>query len=291
MNFSNAFRYPFRNFAKVMSIVLVMTIAIAVFIAMLINSHDWSPLLAHMYGFETLEPTTETLQPLNSTAISGIFGLLLAAVISGFWLSGYSIEVIRSIMRNEEWMPAIEFGRNLKDGFYLFVSSVAYWLLFMVLVVVLAVAASIVGSFDGFGRFFYLAAAVFALAAVCIMGWGYLVGMARYAAEGDYKASWQVWRNMRMARTNPRTGFVLLLYMIALSIIYAVVRGIVDGIFGGITGANLFAGITVSIIIYYVFNLMQHFSTQHLIAQYAVEIGIGDDRYGPDLDDEKVKYV
>ena len=289
MNFSSAFRYPFQNFAKVMSIVLVLTIGFAVFIAMMINSYDWSPLLAYVDGVETIESTAETFQPINGTTISGLIGLLLVAVVSGFWLSGYSINVVSSVMRNEEWMPAIDFARNFMDGARLFVSSVAYWLFFIVLVVVLAVAASIVGPFDGFGRFFYLASAVFAVAAVCIMGWGYLVGMARFAAEGDYKASWQIWRNMRMARANPRAGLVLLLYMIALSIIYGVIRGIADGIFGGIIGSNIFAGITLSIIIYYVFNLMQHFSTQHLIAQYATEIGIGGDQFDPDKD--KVDFV
>ena len=72
--------------------------------------------------------------------------------------------------------------------------------------------------------------------------------------------------------------------MIAFSIIYGIVRQIVDGIFGGLMGANLLAGITLSIIIYYIFNLMQHFSTQVLIAQYATEIGIRGDRYDPEKD-------
>ena len=48
MNFSSAFKYPFHNFAKVMSIVLALTIAFAVFIAMILNSHDWSPLLEEL---------------------------------------------------------------------------------------------------------------------------------------------------------------------------------------------------------------------------------------------------
>ena len=113
------------------------------------------------------------------------------------------------------------------------------------------------------------------------MGWAYFVGMARFAQEGDYWASWQIRRNMTIARSHWRMGGMLLVYMIFLSIIYGIVRGVVDGIFGGAVGM---LGITLSIIIYYVFNLMQHFSTQHLIAQYATEIGIAGDRYDPEKD-------
>lgn len=96
---------------------------------------------------------------------------------------------------------------------------------------------------------------------------------------------------MRVARNNWQKGLALLLYMIALSIIYGVVRGIVDGIFAGVMGANLLAGITLSVIIYYVFNLMQHFSTQVLISQYASEVGIRSARYDPEMDKGKIDFT
>ena len=89
---------------------------------------------------------------------------------------------------------------------------------------------------------------------------------------------------MRVARNNWAKGLSLLLYMIAFSIIYGVVRSVVDGVFGGLLGMNLLAGITLSIIMYYIFNLMQHFSTQVLIAQYATEIGIRSDNYDSEKD-------
>ena len=277
MNFSSAFKYPFQNFAKVMSIVLALTIAFAVFSAMVLNSYDWSPLLAGLYGYEFSNSYAETFQPLGGTTIIGIVGLLLVAIVSGFWLSGYSIEVIRAVMREDEWMPAIDFGRNVKDGALLFVSSVAYWSLLILLIAVLAVVSGLLGRVGFLGMLVAIASMVIIVGLIFVMGWGYFVGMARFAAEGDYKASWQIWRNMRAAREHKGAGLTLLLYMIAFSIIYGIVRQIVDGVFGGLIGANLLAGITLSIIIYYIFNLMQHFSTQVLIAQYATEIGIRSD--------------
>jgi len=284
MNFSSAFKYPFHNFAKVMSIVLALTIAFAVFIAMILNSHDWSPLLAELYGFDVSYTSADHLQPLGGTTIVGIIGLIVVAILSGFWLSGYSIEVIRSVLREDEWMPAVDFGRNVKDGAYLFASSLAYWVLFFVLIIVLAVAYGVLGRVGVLGQLIGIGAMLFTFCAAFVMGWGYFVGMARFAAEGDYKASWQIRDNMRIARRNWKKGVMLLLYMIAFSIIYGIVQQIVSGIFGGLMGANLLAGITLTIIFYYVFNLMQHFSTQVLIAQYATEIGIGSDHYNPDKD-------
>lgn len=289
MNFSRAFRYPFRNFAKVMSIVLALTIAFAVFIAMILNSHDWSPLLAGIYGLDHPDSFAETMQPVGGTTIIGILGLLLVAIASGFWLSGYSIEVIRGVMREDEWMPAVELSRNLKDGACLFASSVAYWALLCLLLVALALANGIFGRIGFLGGLVAFASVIVAVAAAALMGWAYFVGMARFAAEGDYKASWRIRENMRIARVNWRKGLKLLLYSVALSVIYGVVRSVVEGVFGGLLGADLLAGITLSIIIYYMFNLMQHFSTQVLIAQYAIAIGIRSDHYRPEKDKEKGK--
>ncbi len=278
MNFSRAFKYPFQNFAKVMSIVLALTIAFAVFIAIILNSHDWSPLFESLYGLESPVGDDYLSEPFSGSTVIGVVGLLVVAIVSGFWISGYSVEVIRSVMRDEEWMPPIDFGRNVKDGAYLFVASVAYWILFIALIVIVAIVHGVIGGIVT------LALAIITIGATCVMGWAYFVGMARFAAKGDHRAAWQIWRNMRVARNNWAKGLSLLLYMIVFSIIYGVVRSVVDGIFGGLLGMNLLAGITLSIIIYYIFNLMQHFSTQVLIAQYATEIGIRSDNYDSEKD-------
>lgn len=281
MNFSTAFRYPFQNMAKVVSIVLVLTIAFAVFIGLMLNSHDWSPLLEQVVDMDHSEYVVGESEAMGATALIGVLGLIVVAVVSGFWISGYSIEVIRSILNDIETLPDIDFGRNLKDGFYLFLSSIAYLIVFIVLLVVEAIALRITGSLGVINMLAMLAAAVATVAALAIMGWAYFVGMARFAAENDRGAVFQFGQNMRIARENWTKGASLLVYMIILSIIYGVIRGIVDGIFGGVAGM---LGITLSVVIYYVFNLMQHFSTQHLIAQYAVQVGIGGEENDPGKD-------
>ncbi|MYD09213.1 MAG: DUF4013 domain-containing protein [Chloroflexi bacterium] len=276
MSFSNAFRYPFQNFARVLSIVLVMTIAFAVFIGLLLNSHDWSPLIAQIYGLDPTEYLIGEPQALGAAPLIGVVGLIAVAVLSGFWISGYSIEVIRSVWAEIEYLPDFDFGRNVKDGFYLFLSSVAYWIILIVLLVVEMFIFQATSSLGAINALVAIIAVPLTVIVIAIMGWAYFVGMARFAAGGDHRVVYQIRRNMRTANVNWTNGAGLVVYMIVLSIIYGIVRGIVDGIFGNVAGM---LGITLSIVIYYVFNLMQHFSTQHLIAQYAVQIGIGGDDY------------
>ena len=235
-----------------------------------------------LYGIDLGAGYSNELQPFSWSAWFGVLGLLVVAVISGFWLSGYSVEVVRSVMNGSETMPAIQFRRNLKDGFYLFVSGVAYGLLFAGLMLIAFTFLGLTGSPDGMNVIVVLASVIVAIVALAFMGWAYLIGMARFAAEGDYKASWQVFRNIRLARENWRGGLMLLLYMIALTLIYGVVRSLVDAALGGLTGGFDIVSIALWIIVYYIFNLMQHFSTQHLIAQFGTEIGIRSDYYDPE---------
>ena len=213
---------------------------------------------------------------LGAAPLIGVVGVIVVAVVSGFWLSGYSIEVIRSVWDEIEYLPDIDIGRNIKDGFYLFLSSVAYWVLLVALMVVEMILFQATSSLGAINALVAIIAVPLTIVAIAFMGWAYFVGMARFAAEGDHRAVYQIRRNIRFARANWTNGAGLLIYMIVLSIIYGIFRSIVDGIFGGVAGM---LGITLSIVIYYVFNLMQHFSTQHLIAQYAVQIGIGGDDY------------
>ncbi len=287
MNFSRAITYPFANLAKVVSIVLAMTIAIAIFLGLIANTYDWSPLVAMLYGVDLGIAASPEMPPFTWSAWFGLLGLLIVAVVSGFWFSGYSMEAVRSVMSGIDTLPDVKFSRNMKDGFYLFISSVAYWILLAAVLLVLFAFLGLTGSADGLNLIVALASLIVGVVAVALLGWAYFIGMARFAAEGDHKASWQVFRNIRLAREHWRGGFTLLLYMIALTLIYGVVRSLVDSALGGFIGGFGMVSITLSIIVYYIFNLMQHFSTQHLVAQYAIQIGLADEDYNqekPKLD-------
>ncbi|MCY4145223.1 MAG: DUF4013 domain-containing protein [Chloroflexi bacterium] len=274
MNFSSAIRYPFVNFAKVFSIVLVMTIAMALFTGLFFNSFDLEGFMMTFANWDGVSHLDTPDFELNGAAVMGMFGMIAVAVVSGLWLSGYSVSVLRALMQDNQQLPAIELGRDMTDGFYLFVAGLGYALLFFALILCEVLVISLTGG-SFINGLLVMAAFWLTIAAAAVMGWAYFVGMARMAAEGERRAGWQLRRNLRIARQNWRWGAFLLLYMILLSLGYGMISSLAGNVFGGLAGA---AAATLSIILYYFFQLMQHFSTQHLIAQYAVAIGIGGEK-------------
>ena len=66
-------------------------------------------------------------------------------------------------------------------------------------------------------------------------------------------------------------------FQIVLGFIYNIGTRVLDGLINGITGSGgvLLTALVISVIVFFALNLFQHFSAQHLIAQYAMRIGIG----------------
>lgn len=288
MNFVRAFKYPFHNSAKVLSIVLVLTIAFVVCVAMIAGAHDWTSHLQFLSYGPAMQSFSELEAP-GAAAAVGVLGLLVVVVLEGFWLNGYSLAVIRSVLDGNDTMPEVDFGRNLREGFWLFLSTLWYILAACLLCFILYVLYSIATGLGGLiGTLVGLATALATIAFFVLAGWGYFVGMARYAVENDRGPLFQIVRNMRTARANLGLGFRLVLYFIALSIIYGIVRSIVEGVLGGFIGSDIVIAVALSAVVYFAFNLFQHFSTQHMIAQYAMAVGVGRDY---DADKDKVDFA
>ena len=282
MNLSRAFKYPFHNSAKVISIVLVMTIAFVVCIALIVNSADWSPYLETAYYGETASDVAPH-DEINAGMFIGFLGLLAIVVFGGFWMNGYSAAAIGEVLNGNDTLPTIDFGANMRKGFWLFLSSLAYALLNIVVWIVVGVIAGVVGSIGSLFNILALLAFFAALILISIpSGWAYFIGIARYASDGDRGALFDIVRNMSIARQNAGTGVRLVLRFAALTIIYGIIQAIVEGLLGGLAGADIVVGAALTISIYFFFNLFNHFSTQHLIAQYALAVGVGQG--GLDID-------
>ena len=275
MNFSSALRYPFVNFAKVFSIVLVMTIAMALFTGLFFNSFDLDGFVMAFANWDGVSHLDMPEFDLSGTAVTGALGMIAAAVFSGLWLSGYSVSVLRALMQDDQQLPPIQLGRDLADGVCLLLVAIGYAALFVGLIIAESIVLGITGGLGIINGLLGMAAFLLTIGLAAVMGWAYFVGMARMAAEGHHRAAWQLRRNMVIARQNWRWGAFLLLYMILLSLGYGMFSSLAGNVFGGMVGA---AWMTLSIILYYFFQLMQHFSTQHLIAQYALAIGIGGEK-------------
>ena len=287
MDFVTALKYPFNSIAKVFSIVLVMTIAFALCLALIIGSYDWSSLAeAVSSGInEALGAVETSAEPAAShellneeqmeglgvglgRAALGLLGLVIVSIVGGFWFSGYSVDVVRAVMDGRDVLPAVEFGRNMRAGFTLFLSAVLYGLLFIVYLIV-------VGLLSNLGGLVVFAAVIAAIPLLCLLGWGYYIGMARYAAEGDPGAVFQILENMKTARANIGPGVSLVFFQLVLGFIYNIGTRVLDGLINGIAGAGvLLTALVISAIVFFALNLFQHFSAQHLIAQYAMRIGI-----------------
>ena len=288
MNFVRAFKYPFHNSAKVLSIVLVLTIAFVVCVAMIAGAHDWTSLLQNLSYGPDLQSFDELEAP-GAAAGLGALGLLVVVVLEGFWLNGYSLAVIRSVLDGNDNMPEVNFGKHLRQGFWLFLSTLWYILaaclfcfICLLMYIIAAQLVEVIGMLVG------LAISFAAIAFFALAGWGYFVGMARYAVENNRSPLFQIVRNMRTARANLGLGFRLVLYFIALSTIFGIVRSIVEGVLGGFIGSDIVVAAALSAVVYFAFNLFQHFSTQHMIAQYAMAVGVGRDI---DADKDKVDFA
>ena len=283
MSFSRAFKYPFHNSAKVITIVLVMTIAFVICVAMLANSGFLSVYLeAADYGPDV---EFEDMDGSPMTALAGIIGLLAVVAIGGFWMNGYSVSAIREVINGVDTLPDIEFRNNVGQGFWIFLSAVVYvianvgvWLGIFFVLNFLAMLGSFISLIAT------IASVIAAVAFAALSGWAYFIGMGRCAVEQDRAPLFEIGRNIGVARENVGAGVRLALCIAALSIIYGIVRSIADLALGGFAGADIVVATAISVSVYYFFNLFQHFSTQHFIAQFAMETGVGDD-----LEYEKVK--
>lgn len=283
MSFGRAFKYPFHNSSKVLSIVLVLTIAFVFCIALVVNSFDLSPYFA-AEDFSSTGGSSYANDEHGSGAVAGILGILLVLVFGGFWISGYSVSAVGEVMNGNDTLPSIDFGSNLRRGFWLFLSGLVYILANVIVWGCLYFVTTFVGFLgDIITLLAFLATLIAGVAFAALSGWAYFIGMARYAVEGDRSPLFEVAKNIGTARKNVYVGVRLTLRIVALTGIYGIVSTIVDSVLGGLAGEDIVVGAALWISVYYIFNLFQHFSTQHLIAQYAMAVGVGQspDNYKP----------
>ena len=272
MEFTRAFRFPFHNSAKVTSIVLVMTIIFTFFVILIANSFDWAPHL-QTFGYGDAAEVADMSEEPGAGVFVGLMGLLAFLVFGGFWINGYSVDVVRTVMNGIDTMPEVEIGANIRKGFWIFLSGLWYGIAALVVMGVLALIGSLISNMGGLiGVLGALAAIIAGFAFVCLSGWGYLIGIAMYAVQEKRELLFAISRNIGIARANLGISFKLLGYNVLLYVVYSVVRGILERLFGAVVGPDLVVAATLGFIIYFAANLFLHFSTQHLIAQYGLAL-------------------
>jgi len=286
MDLTSAFTYPFKSIPKVLTIVLVFTISLVVFVAMLLNSYDWVAYLQALevyaeYGYEYMP----YVEPPSATFFLSLIGLLVVAIGQGVWLSGYGLSIIRHIMEGFEALPKIEFGRNMRDGLSVFLASLWYGFVAFIFFFGLMIAMGILAmpNIALLNLISFLGGLIGTIVFVCLLGWSFFVGMSRCAADNNRDALYQIPTNMKIARANWKTSFSLTGYQILLGLMFwfgsqainTGVQFVTEPFFGNSIDMNsVIIATVITLLVSYTMNIVQQFASLHLVAQFAYNIGI-----------------
>ena len=294
MDFTSALLYPYRSVAKVLTIVLITTIACAVFLGMLLNSFDWIGFIqALQYNVSLTEaqyrPASDFLPygTPSGTFIPAILGLLAVMLAQTLWLSGYGIRVIRSVMDGHEKLPTVQVGKDMMTGLSLFVANIVYALLFVPLFILVGMLMAMTsGNSSGLPALLFCGSFFIAIPLMILMGWAYFIGMARSAADDNRGALFQIGTNLRIARQNVKLSASLTGYLILLALTFGFVSQFASNILQVFTKPFLYSNqdqtsiliaILIPMMLSIAMNIVQEFSKMHMIAQYGTQLGLNDD--------------
>ena len=268
MGFIRALKFPYRSIPKIVSIALVAVILLVARIsAMEVAGHA----LFRLYGYEANRPELSQPMPywIEDRVIEyGMIAIIISVAVATVWLSGYSVDVIRHVLRGGRSLPAIRFGANLQVGFALIVSRVAWTIGLTIFLLPLALFVSVLGDVALIG---FLAIVGF------LMTLQYFVGMARIAVTGNYDTVFELRANLRVNWRHKRATALMVCgqavlalgYCCATALIFSEAAKLVpESIQASLVG--LVIGYTAILIIF----LLQHFSSLYLIAQFASKAGI-----------------
>ena len=268
MGFIRALKFPYRSIPKIVSIALVVVVILsALMSAAEVGEKMWLNLPDH------LASTPAGIQQWRDLIEKWVIAIVLIAAaitlaVAPTWLSGYSVDVIRHLLRGGSSLPAIRFGANLQEGFVLILSRVALTIGLSIVLLPLAAFASALGDIALVGL-------------LTIVGWlmtlQYFVGMARISVSGQYDAAFELRTNLRVYWRHKRATALLVFgqallalgYGCAAILMFIEASRLMPEILNDPT-AGLVLGSTATLI----FFLLQHFSSLYLIAQFASKAGI-----------------
>ena len=272
VEFTRAFRYPFHNSAKVTSIVLVMTIIFTFFVILIANSFDWAPHL-QTFGYGDAAEVADMSEEPGAGVFVGLMGLLAFLVFGGFWINGYSVDVVRTVMNGIDTMPEVEIGANIRKGFWIFLSGLWYGVAALVVMGVLALIGSLISNMGGLIVRLGRASGDHRRFCLCLpVGLGISYWHSDLCRAGEAGSAFCHLQQHWYRPGKPWHLIQALGYNVLLYFVYSVVRGILERLFGAVVGPDLVVAATLGFIIYFAANLFLHFSTQHLIAQYGLAL-------------------
>lgn len=277
MSFGQALGFPFKgeNIPKILNFILIYIIITAsvMVVGLLVGAFEWA------------------------LVVSGFIALGYASFVSG-----YMIEVIRSIMDGNEILPPSDLGRDLMRGLAVFFASLIHVIPLIMIFACVFVSMGAGMSMNDFGRssdggalMMLCGAMIVAVIIGYFVGNALLVGMVRYAAEDRSGAMFEFGTNLGYVTSNTGAFMGLFLRSFGIGIIYAILSGIVSGMFRttealtpyGYTdvGFGLMAFFVIESVLTQSLSLMSQFSVAHLQARLGNQLGISGDKPKPKNDD------
>lgn len=202
------------------------------------------------------------------------FGLLLLGfVVIASWINGYCFEVVSRTLHGYKRLPRLRMMTAV-EGCGLCCMSLRYWLPAIAYLIIIALYCSTLPLAIRNQTFHLLlmVATPFLLA----MYWGYLVGLALYAAHGEHSLLYRRRENMRLALANLRSSISLTVLLIATTIGAAVVLAASELLVDPLRDADQMVKAVLATLYFFFVLLTWIIVCSGLVARYARKIGIGD---------------
>ncbi len=203
--------------------------------------------------------------------IIGLF--VLGFVVIPFWLAGYWFETIKSVLKGDKQLPHVRL-HVMGEGNALFWTSLGYWLPTIAYVLWAKAASHILPHEAALEA--YDAVMLLSLPFMLLMFWGYLVSLARYAANGDRTLFRRRRENMRLALTNIKATLALSGALLALPVVCAAAWLAVSALRIPWQRLDFMSQAALGSFAFYLTLLTCAVACSTLIARYARKIGIGD---------------
>lgn len=267
MSISDALNYPFRgnNMLKILPIALAYGIVL------------------FFVNYGTIEGNALVL-----------CGGGIAALAFSLFIAGYYISALRRLQANDDNLPDVEVGQNIKDGFLTMIAGILY----MLPVIIIAIVAVFLGggmaalssgsdsaATAGGGILLMCGAIIVAFVVGLLLSAALQVAIVRFAAENNSGALFDMGGNWSLAMGN--FGTVVGLWV--RTFVIGLISGIISFILGAILGVmfpeqsspffdptlNFWLVSAIVNVAAYTISLLIGLAQYHLMYRFGVELGIG----------------
>ena len=201
----------------------------------------------------------------------GLF--LLGFFVIACWIYGYSFDVASRALQGEKQQPPLRMMSAVEGG-GLFFMHLKYWLPMIAYLIVITLLASTLPLATR--NHSYHALLMMAAPVALVMYWGNIVGLARYAAFGEHTLLYRRRENMRLALSQIKAALAFTGALIAVPVLGAFAWNILSGFLTGSGELDFMVVAALGSFGFYSTLLCCGIACSHLIARYAIKIGIGD---------------